>query len=562
MIRHQIIPVRLWIRRSVRYLLVSRGFRLVEAAVVLAALSFVLTGRRIEAIDRLGNRADIVVSIIVTALAIALLRAVNRRVMLAIDRRFFREAYNAQVILTELGEAVHTFSKIEHLLEWVAAKITTALHPDNVTIFLEDEATGDLIAAFSSGQAPARAEGSDRPSPLVLPRDGWIIKRLSELPPSSAIAIQESGELIDELETGSADGPTLRQGQTLRTIRPALFIPIRSNGHIYGLISLGQRLGDLPYSKEDEQLLLVVAGQMSAIIENARLIRRLAEEERIKRELEMAAEVQRHLFPAGALEDAALEAYGMCLPARWVGGDYYDYFVARERCIGIAIADVAGKGIAAALLMSTVQALLSSQLTSEDRYLTDVVSSMNRLLRRSTGESGYVTFFFAEFNEEKHSLTYVNAGHNPPMLVRRGAALRANGRAHRQGQVSLRPYRAAPMSDRASAVATVKTVTEQAPITRLTTGGPIIGTFLDGPYEQETIQAESGDVLIAFTDGVTEALSPEGVEFGEERLQSVIVQSLQLSARALAENVIAKVLEWQGEAPQHDDITLIVAKVK
>jgi sigma-B regulation protein RsbU (phosphoserine phosphatase) len=96
----------------------------------------------------------------------------------------------------------------------------------------------------------------------------------------------------------------------------------------------------------------------------------------------------------------------------------------------------------------------------------------------------------------------------------------------------------------------------------LTTGGPIIGTFLNEPYEQETIQLQSGDLLVVYTDGVTEALNPAGVEFGEERLRSLLVECLRLPARASAERVMAKVLEWQGQASQHDDITLIVAKVK
>ena len=468
-IRRRLTPVRLLLRRCARYLLVSRGFRVVEAAAVFAALGFVLTGSRVALLDSLGNRSDIVASVVVTALAITGLRAVNRRVMLAIDRRFFREAYDAQVILTELGEAARAFTKVEQLSELAAAKITDALHPEYVTIFLADAKTGEYVPAYTSRAYPASAEGGGKP-----------------------------------------------------TARPALVIPVKSNGHSYGAVSLGRRMSDLPYSKEDKELLRAVAGQMAIVVENASLIRRAADEEVIRRELETAWDVQRHLFPAGALEDATLELYGTCIPARWVGGDYYDYFVVGRRSVGVAVADVAGKGVAAALLMTTVQALLRSQLTSEGRRLTDVVATMNRLLHRSTGAAGYVTFFLAEFDEETRRLTYVNAGHNPPMLFRRRAA----------------------------------------PVTLLTAGGPIIGTFLDGPYEQGTIQAESGDVLVAYTDGVTEALSPEGVEFGEERLRSVVVQSTRLSARELVEKVIAGVLEWQGEAPQHDDITLVVAKVR
>jgi sigma-B regulation protein RsbU (phosphoserine phosphatase) len=105
-------------------------------------------------------------------------------------------------------------------------------------------------------------------------------------------------------------------------------------------------------------------------------------------------------------------------------------------------------------------------------------------------------------------------------------------------------------------------VVDEPMVRMLTTGGPIIGTFLNEPYEQETIHLQSGDILVVYTDGVTEALNPAGVEFGEDKLRSILIESLQLSARESAEKIIAMVLEWQGQAPQHDDVTLIVAKVK
>src|SRR6266852_3092695 len=129
----QKIPVSFLIRRSVRYLLVSHGFRLIQAVAILAALSFVLTGPRIAFIDQYGNRADIVASIFVTIATIALLTTLNRRVMTALDRRFFREAYNAELILTELGEAIPTLTTTKQLVELVASKISDALHPENVT---------------------------------------------------------------------------------------------------------------------------------------------------------------------------------------------------------------------------------------------------------------------------------------------------------------------------------------------------------------------------------------------------------------------------------------------
>ncbi|MCU1268607.1 MAG: serine phosphatase [Acidobacteria bacterium] len=551
-------PVSFLIRRSVRYLLVSHGFRLLQALVVLAVLSFVLSGGRIAFIDKFGNRADIVAAILVTVATIALLTVLNRRVMTAIDRRFFREAYHAELILTELGEAIPTFSKTKQLIEFVAYKISDALHPENVTIFLNDEVAGVYVAAFSSAASRVGAALPARlPSP-VLRHDEWPISQLRKSVLTAVEPIEgDRSPPGPRLKPDSV--PSDHDGQTLRATRSTLLIPIAANGRLYGLISLGQRLSDLPYVAEDKRLLLVVANQMATFIENMKLISRMVEEERIARELEMAAEVQRHLFPADGLEDSALEIYGTCLPALGVGGDYYDYFETDDRSTCIAIADVAGKGIAAALLMSTVQASLRCQLTSGDKVLADIVSSMNRLLQRSTGDGSYATFFLAQFDKGTRGLTYVNAGHNPPMLVR--DRLTPLGAAAAWVEAARPPQYLSNIAARTS-IGLAVPVAEGPVVSRLTTGGPIIGTFLSGPYEQETIQLQSGDTLIIYTDGVTEALNPAGVEFGEERLRSVLVDSLRLPPRESTKKVISSVLEWQDQAAQHDDITLIVVKVK
>jgi sigma-B regulation protein RsbU (phosphoserine phosphatase) len=549
-------PVSFLIRRSVRYLLVSHGFRLLQAVVVLAALSFVLTGSRITLIDQFGNRADIVASIFVTIATMALLTVLNRRVMTAIDKRFFREAYDAELILTELSEAIPTLSKTKQLVEFVANKIIDALHPENVTIFLDDEDTRAYVTAFSSDASRAVPT---RLHSRAFHYDEWPINQLRKSVLTSIEPI-EGDRSPDGARLDADSVPPDHQSQTLRAVRSTLLIPIAANGRLHGLISLGQRLSDLPYAQEDKRLLLVVANQMGSFIENMDLLSRMVEEERTVRELEMAAEVQRHLFPADGLEDNALEIYGTCLPALGVGGDYYDYFDIDDRRTGIAIADVAGKGIAAALLMSTVQASLRCQLTSADRSLADVVSAMNSLLRRSTSDGGYATFFLAQFDKATRGLTYVNAGHNPPLLVR-GTLASLGEFGQLPGGVPGTPRVLSNRAPGASA-GLVVSVADEPVVSRLTVGGPIIGTFLNGPYEQETIQLQRGDMLVIYTDGVTEALNPAGVEFGEEKLRSIASESPQLPARELAEEIIATVVRWQAQAAQHDDITLIVVKVK
>src|SRR5258708_25370965 len=183
-------PVSFLIRRSVRYFLVSHGFRLLQAVVILATLSFVLTGSCIAFIDQYGNRADIVASIFVTIATIALLTTLNRRVMTAIDRRFFREAYNAELVLTELGEAIPTLSKTKQLVELVARKISVALHPENVTIFLNDEDAGAYVNAFSSVTSRRGSALLSRLGGLVLHYDEWPINQLRK-------SILNSAELIE-----------------------------------------------------------------------------------------------------------------------------------------------------------------------------------------------------------------------------------------------------------------------------------------------------------------------------------------------------------------------------
>lgn len=551
------IPISSLIRRSVRYLLVSHGFRLLQVLAVVAGLSFALTGSRIAAIDRFGNRADIVASILITIVTIVFLRSLNRRVMTAIDRRFFREAYNAELILTDLGEAIPTLTKTNQLVNLVATKISDALHPETVTIFLDDEDAGAYVAAFSSDASKTGATLASRLRGRVLHYDEALIQRLKKSQFLDSVEFSEADLVSRRPASHGESAPSLHVSQT--SLSSSLLIPIAANGRLHGFILLGQRLSDLPYAKEDKRLLLVVANQVATFIENMSLISRMAEERRIARELEMAAEVQRHLFPADGLENDVIEIYGACLPALTVGGDYYDYFELGDRRTGVAIADVAGKGIAAALVMSTIQASLRCQLISAERSLADVVASMSRLLLRSTADGGYATFFLAAFNNATRALTYVNAGHNPPMLVRGGAPSDRGDGEFQEAQARARYISKKVVGTRAGLA---EPVAEKPVVRLLTTGGPIIGTFVNGPYEQETIQLQSGDLLVVYTDGVTEALNRTGVEFGETRLRSILVDSAQLSAQECANKVLREVLKWQGQASQHDDITLIVVKVK
>ncbi len=481
-VRHQVIPLRVMIRRGVRYLLVARGFVLVEAVVLAAALAFALTGSRGAALDRLGARADIVATLLVGALVLGILTYAHRRVMPAIERRFFREPYDAQRILADLGNAVRSLGTLEDVLDRAASPIVAALHVASLRVVLCDEAGEECRLVVSRG-----TEGI----PLA-PR-----------------AMRDT---------------VLRAGGTVETADGGLLVPIHTKRDPLGVLGVGPRLGDLPFSREDRALLANVAWQMAIAVENNRLVRRLAQEESLRRELRLASEVQRRLFPDKPPRLRRLELAGLCHPARGVGGDYYDFLTLGDGRLGIAVADVAGKGLSAALLMSIVQASLRSHARRDGLPLTELVASMNQLLYRSTARNSFASFFYAEVDEATGRLTYVNAGHNPPMLLR-------------------------PAGDSGPEIAL------------LSTGGLVMGASNTAAYQEESVALRPGDVLFAYTDGITEAWNPDGEEFGEARLRDVVASRLGCSAEGLADAVVDAVHAWSGDAPQHDDLTLVVAKV-
>lgn len=556
-VRHQVIPVHLIIRRGVRYVFVSQGSVVLEAVTVGVALvvflNYVFAYLR-PASGLVVGVASGVFSVVVWNLT----RALHHRVIApAIDRRFFRRGYNAQQILADLGHSLRLLTDQREVAQLVAARVQDALQPENVSVFLREEETGDYACVISSHHIDAGRVTLHTGADLSLPRGSFSVRRLRESPLPLAVDFRDpqswaSMLLSAELELSV---PRRQESETLRGVNSSLLVPVATKTELLGVLSLGPRLGDLPYSREDRQVLMAVALQTAFAIDNARLLRRKVEEERLRREIDMATEVQRRLFPERPPRLATLELAGVCHPARGVGGDYYDFILLEGGRVGVAVADVAGKGISAALLMSTVQASLRSRVEGADVRLTELVGSMNRLLNRSTGPASYASFFYAQFDERTRALTYVNAGHNPPLLVRAERA----GAAAAAGEAGESLFASAGGGD--DLVGVALSDEREVGADHLARGGPVIGLFESFTYEQETVQLAPGDLVVAYTDGVTEALSPRGEEFGETRLEGVVRSLADLPAEQLLTQLVEHLRDWCQDAPQHDDVTLVVLKV-
>jgi sigma-B regulation protein RsbU (phosphoserine phosphatase) len=265
---------------------------------------------------------------------------------------------------------------------------------------------------------------------------------------------------------------------------------------------------------------------MTASVE--RLLRESEEKLRLESELEIAREVQAQLFPRSSPEVPGLTLYGVCKAARMVSGDYYDYLKLGENKVCLVLGDVSGKGISAALLMAAIQSALRAQFYDgfapaggslpSALSTAAVVSRLNLQLYENTPREKYATFFFAVYDASSRSLTYTNAGHLPPVLFRRGK------------------------------------------VERLQVGGTVVGLFSPLTYEQAEIQIQPGDLLLAFTDGITEPENIYGEEFGEDRVLEVVHRALSATPQVLVEEIYRSVSDWTGSPELQDDMTLLVAR--
>jgi sigma-B regulation protein RsbU (phosphoserine phosphatase) len=267
------------------------------------------------------------------------------------------------------------------------------------------------------------------------------------------------------------------------------------------------------------------AAQTALAQEVARLTtaigREMAQRERLNRELEIAREVQEHLFPQHLPAVPGLDYCGHCRPAREVGGDYYDFLALPGGRLGIAIGDVSGKGVGAALMMASLEASLRALASVVDDP-AELMERVNSLVYQASTSNRYATLFYAQYDPRSRRLSYVNAGHNPPVVLRNCAG--------------------------------------SCQVLRLETGGPVIG-LLPHRYERGVFSHEAGDLVVLFTDGVSESMNLRYEEWSEERMIELAKTCHGLPVLDGMRRILAAAQAFAAGAPQHDDMTLVVLRV-
>lgn len=402
-----------------------------------------------------------------------------------------------RAVLLEVGRALALPLGLAQVLEAIMDQLRRIVHYDAAGIYLLEKETGQIAAEATRGYPPEFSQ-DDRlkfGEGIV----GWVAK---------------TGESVSVADTRADTRYLVARQQT----RSELACPIVSQGRIIGVFNLENDELDA-YHEGHLEFLKTFASQAAAAIERARLLNQALEARNLERELEIARGIQSSFLPEGPPALPGLDLAGLNIPYREVGGDYFDYIRIVDNQLGLAIGDVSGKGVAAALLMAAFRASLLAEIRNHFA-IRRILKKVNRLLYESTDDGKFVTAFYGVLDAKNRVFTFSNAGHNPPLL------LRANG--------------------------TVEWLTE---------GGLPLGVMEDAKYEERPVALATGDVLVLYTDGVTEASNDIEDQYGVERLEALVRKN---AARPAAEIVAAlrdEVVAFTGARHLNDDLTVVVARL-
>jgi sigma-B regulation protein RsbU (phosphoserine phosphatase) len=421
---------------------------------------------------------------------------------LRLSRENFRlqRAVEELAILNEIAVAINSTLALEKILDLITQRCVHHLHTEQGAVLLLEEQRAERpfqticrVGDTSHKRLPFRLDDQ---------LAGWMLRNRSPL-------------LINDL------GRDQRFSSGVGDIFPVhslLCVPLVCKGRMTGLLAVFNKKAKAGFSDDDQRLLSIIASESAQVIENARLAEKEKALLRMQEELNLAREIQGNLLPKETPRLSGYDIAGKSVPAKEVGGDYYDFLEIDSKRLAFCLGDVSGKGLPAALLMANLQAAIRGQAMA-GTSLTSCLERANSLLFHNTSPEKFATLFFGCLDIEGHVLHYCNAGHNYPLLFRKGA-------------------------DRL----------------RLSVGGLALGCLESFPFEESRVDLAPGDRLLVFSDGISEAANHEGKEFGETRLGELVAANRNASATELIEIILQSVGIHAGDRPQHDDMTLVVVK--
>ncbi|HEY2973721.1 MAG TPA: SpoIIE family protein phosphatase [Pyrinomonadaceae bacterium] len=402
-------------------------------------------------------------------------------------------------LISKVGVTLLSSSTLEQTLEQIVSLVFEAVPADRCLLMMRDEHSEELKVAVARLRDRAGEVGEIRVSRNVM--DEVVIRGKSVLTSDA------------QHDPRFASGTVVLQG-----VRSVLAVPLGVSEKVFGIIYADSPIAEGRFTEDHLKVLTTLASVAAIRVENARLVESRFQQERLERELQLAMEIQQRFQPTAPPSVPGYELQGISFPCYEIGGDYYDFIQREDGRLVIALGDVSGKGTAAALLMSSLHAAIHAQTGSHDT-LVKTISAVNRYLAENIPSNRFVTLFYAELDPESGAVSFLNAGHNPPLIV------------HAAGTVE-----------------------------QLASGGLPLGIKADADYREGRTHLRMGDVLVIYSDGVTEAASPSGEEFGPTRLYEVVSRNVDASAAGIRDRIESALTKFSQGTQAADDITLVIVK--
>jgi phosphoserine phosphatase RsbU/P len=417
------------------------------------------------------------------------------------ENQRLRRAVEELSILNDIAVAISSTQSISQIVESIVQKCIKHLQIEQCSVvLLKEEQDANLLQTMVRMGDTATGLVPYRLGDQVT---GWVLAHQRPL-------------LVNDLRNDARFRPFLPPDHPIRSL---MSVPLRQKGRILGMVNVFNKQTPEGFTDDDQRLLSIIASQSAQVIESARLYEQEQTLLRIEEQVRLARDIQTNLLPKEAPSIQGYQVAGRTLPAENVGGDYFDFIPGSlPTRWSICLGDVSGKGLPAALLMANLQATIRGQSLSACEP-AECIARSNRLLYRSTGDGRFATLVYGILDASSHIFTYCNAGHNPPYLI-----------------------------------------SSRGEVQTLKTGGVLLGLLEGYSFEQGTVPLEPGDRLVLFSDGISEAMNGAHEEFGEARLLETLRTHSDLAPAPLMDRVFAAARRHAGEAPQSDDMTMVVVQ--
>src|SRR5215475_5421627 len=525
-VRHRVIPISLILRRGVRYLLVSRGSILLEALVANLAVTLLLLW--LFENYRLSPALIVMITSGATVLAWQWAGKLRQSYLAPIiDRRFFRQAYDAQQILAELSESLHTTNDIPRLLEAVAHQLQAALQTESVTVFLRDIQTGDYASAYGCAYSAAENRALALHASYLLLRNAATLTQLVQT--GEPLELDGGEPAFALAATNGHSQLTAEERRTLLELKSAMLLPLKAKDTMPGVIALGARLGDLPFSGEDKRLLQSVGASASLALENAQLVEGMIEEARRRqeieaeneqraKELEEARQLQLSMLPKRVPQLPHLEIAAVMKTATEVGGDYYDFHVGADGTLTIAIGDATGHGLKAGTVVAATKSLFNHLAGQPDLVAT--LDQASRALKQMNLRSLFMALTLVKLKGDRLQCGVAGM---PPILIYRAAT----------GTIEEVPLRGAPL-----------------------------GGLSSYDYRRAELTLALNDTLLLLSDGLPERFNAAGAMFGYEAIKELLLAHASAPPQMIVERLLQAGDEWAAGNPAGDDMTFVALRRK